>query len=444
MKEQWKQQLQQKMADYRQPAPELSWEEVERALGTPKKRYLWPRRIAVAAVVMLTAGAGYWTFFYNNDSKSQQTAMVSDSNQPAKQQPTDALKPLAIAEEPLEKAPSTARPSLTHGAVTHLTSEEQEATQAPSQENKEEAPQPATAEKEDDNPTPTEVKEEQNSASDRHTLSSDSRKHAIFTPELRQRKSIASRLSAKVYMANAMGNNRSAGTSYNLAYDVASSHNQETTTLNPEGPHEGTVPHSDFKDDVPLDQEPSTDDKEDEHGDSAPNSDYSDTAPPNSGTAAHNPEGKHDDQHVHHRQPVRVGMSFRYWLNDRWNLESGLFYTLLASDITTTTAGSATVTKQRLNYIGVPLNVGYQLWTGHRFNLYVSAGGTIEKMLDAKPWQFSAGGAFGAEFQLTNRFSLYAEPGVSYYFPDDSDFSTFYKDRPLNFSFSLGLRFNLK
>ena len=419
MKEQWKQQLQQKMADYRLPAPELSWEEVECALGTPKKRYLWPRRIAVVAAVMLTMGAGYWTFFYDNDSKSQQVAMVSDSNQSTKQQPTDALKPLAIAEEPLKKAPSTAIPSLTHGAVTHLTSEEQEATQAPSQENKEEATQPETAETEDHNPTPKEEQEEQISTSDRHTLSSESRTHAIFTPELRQRKSIASRLSAKVYMANAMGNNHSVGSSNYLV-------------------------NSDFSADTPYDPATSTNDKEAEHNDTAPHSDFGADEPYNPATSTYDQKEEHDDRHVHHRQPVRVGISLRYWLNDQWNLESGLVYTLLSSDITTRTAGSATVTKQRLNYIGVPLNVGYQLWTGHRFSLYVSAGGTIEKMLDAKPWQFSAGGAFGAEFQLTNRFSLYAEPGVSYYFPDGSDFSTIYKDRPLNFSFSLGLRFNLK
>ena len=32
MKEEWKKQMQQKMADYRQPAPEVSWNEIDKLL----------------------------------------------------------------------------------------------------------------------------------------------------------------------------------------------------------------------------------------------------------------------------------------------------------------------------------------------------------------------------------------------------------------------------
>ena len=147
---------------------------------------------------------------------------------------------------------------------------------------------------------------------------------------------------------------------------------------------------------------------------------------------------------IHHHQPIRFGLSLRYRLDDRWSIESGLSYTRLSSDITTTVNDVTTVTEQRLNYIGLPLNISYELWGSRRFDLYVSAGGTIEKCLDASPWQFSLNGATGVEYKLSNSFSLYAEPGLGYYFKDGSSTPTIYKDHPLNFNLNFGLRFNLK
>ena len=148
--------------------------------------------------------------------------------------------------------------------------------------------------------------------------------------------------------------------------------------------------------------------------------------------------------HVSHRQPVRFGVSLRYRINDCWSVESGLTYTRLSSDITTTIYGKATVSEQHMNYIGLPLNISYDLWKNRRFGLYVLAGGMIEKSLDTYHWQFSLNGSAGAEYKLTDFFSFYAEPGLGYYFPDGSSISTIYQDHPLNFNLSFGLRFNLK
>lgn len=150
------------------------------------------------------------------------------------------------------------------------------------------------------------------------------------------------------------------------------------------------------------------------------------------------------NQDIHHRQPVRFGLSLRYRLDDRWSVESGLSYTRLSSDITTTVKNETSTTEQRLNYIGLPLNINYDLWKTKHLCLYVSAGGMIEKSLDTSPWQFSLNGAAGAEYKLTNFFSLYAEPGLGYYFKDGSSTPTIYQDHPLNFNLSFGLRFNLK
>ena len=147
---------------------------------------------------------------------------------------------------------------------------------------------------------------------------------------------------------------------------------------------------------------------------------------------------------IRHHQPMRFGLSLRYRLDDHWNIESGLSYTRLSSDITTIIDDVTTVIEQRLNYIGLPLNISYELWKSRYFGIYVTGGGTIEKCLDANPWLFSLNGAAGAEYKLTDFFSLYAEPGIGYYFKDGSSTPTIYKDHPLNFNLSFGLRLHLK
>ena len=62
MSEQWIRQMQQKMADYKRPAPEVSWDEIDQALAagkTHKTRQLWLQRVAAAAAILLIAGLGY-------------------------------------------------------------------------------------------------------------------------------------------------------------------------------------------------------------------------------------------------------------------------------------------------------------------------------------------------------------------------------------------------
>ena len=88
--------------------------------------------------------------------------------------------------------------------------------------------------------------------------------------------------------------------------------------------------------------------------------------------------------------------------------------------------------------------MGYHLWSNRHFGVYLTAGGTIEKMLDASPWQLSVNSAVGLEYKLTNILHLYAEPGLGYYFSNGSKIPTIYQDQPLNFNLNIGLRFDLK
>lgn len=165
-----------------------------------------------------------------------------------------------------------------------------------------------------------------------------------------------------------------------------------------------------------------------------------------------------------HHFPIRAGISFRYHLNEQWYLQSGLTYSYLASDISNVSLSVSYKTKQKLHYIGIPLQAGYRIWDNKQFKGYVSIGGQVERLASGKAhvrytfanhehtavdkniddshlW-FSALASIGAEYKLGKSFSLYAEPGIHYYFENGSRLQTYYNAHPLNFSLTLGLRFH--
>ena len=163
-----------------------------------------------------------------------------------------------------------------------------------------------------------------------------------------------------------------------------------------------------------------------------------------------------------HRLPVKFGLSFRYQFNDRWSMESGLTYTYLRADLTAGSASHYYDSQQRLQYLGIPLHINFDCWKNRHWNLYASAGGSIDKCVHGrldtdfvldnqlissesksimeKPVQLSVDGAIGAQWNITEKFGLYAEPGVVYHFDNGSRVETIYKDKPFNFNFKLGVR----
>lgn len=166
-----------------------------------------------------------------------------------------------------------------------------------------------------------------------------------------------------------------------------------------------------------------------------------------------------------HRLPVRVGLNVAYRLTDRLSVESGVSYTRLSSDMKDGTKDNYSSGSQKLDYIGVPLNVKYRAFGYRRLSVYASAGLLTEKCVSgkatheyvisgekkkheaedvaAKPWQLSVNAALGAQFDVLRNVGVYVEPGVSYYFDDRSPLSTIYKEKPLNFNLNLGVRYTI-
>lgn len=176
-------------------------------------------------------------------------------------------------------------------------------------------------------------------------------------------------------------------------------------------------------------------------------------------------QGKSVKTEYKHRLPVRVGLNVAYRLTDRLSVESGVSYTRLSSDMKDGTKDNYSSGSQKLDYIGVPLNVKYRAFAYRRLSLYASAGLLTEKCVSgkttheyvisgekkkretedvaAKPWQISVNAALGAQFDVLRNVGVYVEPGVSYYFDDRSPLSTIYKEKPLNFNLNLGVRYTI-
>ncbi len=181
------------------------------------------------------------------------------------------------------------------------------------------------------------------------------------------------------------------------------------------------------------------------------------------GTLAFN-KGKEIKTNVEHRLPVQTGLLFAYKITNRIGVESGITYTILTSDIREGSENHYFISEQRLRYIGFPLHLKYRAFSWKGFELYSSTGilteknisGTLNKsyFLDnqltqtenktfkVKAWQWSVNAAVGIQYNFSPWLGFYAEPGVSYYFDNNSQVETIYKNKPFNFNLNLGLRFS--
>lgn len=176
-------------------------------------------------------------------------------------------------------------------------------------------------------------------------------------------------------------------------------------------------------------------------------------------------QGKEVKTEYKHHLPVCIGVKVAYTLNEHWSIESGLTYTRLSSDMKDGTKENYFTGEQRLNYVGIPVNMKYNAWSYKRLNLYGSAGVLAEKCvsgnvskeyvinnttkkretvgIDSHPLQMSVNAAFGMQFDVLDNVGIYAEPGVSYHFDDHSSLQTIYKEKPLNFNLNVGVRYTI-
>ena len=163
---------------------------------------------------------------------------------------------------------------------------------------------------------------------------------------------------------------------------------------------------------------------------------------------------------VTHYAPLSFGINIRKNINKHWAIESGLTYTYLLSKFRESESIHSEATL-KMHYIGVPLNlVSYIMSNNSGWNLYVSAGGMIEKGLhldfthnsyfngysieiklkeNIPDWQYSLNASLGADYKIYKDISVYIEPRITYYLNSNQPESIRTKN-PFIVGFNTGLR----
>ncbi len=156
---------------------------------------------------------------------------------------------------------------------------------------------------------------------------------------------------------------------------------------------------------------------------------------------------QYDKASFTHFHPLHFNISVAYALSNEFYIESGLRYSLLNSEVKGYTLDPV---EQNVHYMGVPLSASFILYEKSRFNIYIGFGIEVSKVvasyldnkpLGVKPWQFSATAHVGASLRLSPMVQLYVAPEVRYYLDDRTRLQTYYKEHPLNFTISFGIRF---
>lgn len=168
---------------------------------------------------------------------------------------------------------------------------------------------------------------------------------------------------------------------------------------------------------------------------------------------------------IKHRQPISFGISLSYHINDRVSIKAGVVYTNLTSTLRSGSDSYYYSSKQTLHYIGIPVNISYQVFSHKPMSLYLTGGvlaeknvsgtlvtdyivdmqkeSSIRERIKIAPFQWSLNASTGVQYSLLKNVGVYAEPGISYYFRNSSKNETIYKEKPLNFSFRVGFLINL-
>lgn len=168
-----------------------------------------------------------------------------------------------------------------------------------------------------------------------------------------------------------------------------------------------------------------------------------------------------------HKIPVKVGLTARYNITGRLGVETGLTYSILSSSVKTgnsETGNNWSTGSQTLHYLGIPLNISFNILNSRYVNIYVTGGGMMEKSISGsiktdeyvdgkfdrtlttnispKGLQWSVNAAAGVQANILPQLGFFVEPGVSHHFKNGSRVRSIYTDKPTDFSLGFGLRYS--
>lgn len=164
-----------------------------------------------------------------------------------------------------------------------------------------------------------------------------------------------------------------------------------------------------------------------------------------------------------HYFPISAGLNLTYsFLNDKMAVGLGLNYSYLYSkyEALVDRRYDANV-KQSVHYIGVPLNLYYNIVGNEYITFYASLGGMMERALKIdydvttlsgekmdryitpKGFQWSVNVGVGFEYRFVKFMGIYVDPRLTYYFQEKSQPFTVRSEQPLQFNLEIGFRFHL-
>lgn len=164
-----------------------------------------------------------------------------------------------------------------------------------------------------------------------------------------------------------------------------------------------------------------------------------------------------------HDRPVTFALSLTKAVSDRWNVETGLQYSILRSRFTTGINDYHIGRNQRIDYIGIPLRASRRMVSVKNFALYSAAGMAVhipvrststasyvvgdtarytERRHIAPPLQWSVDVSVGLQYHLLPHVGIYIEPTLRWYIPTGSRIHTSWTERPVSFTVPLGVRFD--
>ena len=152
-----------------------------------------------------------------------------------------------------------------------------------------------------------------------------------------------------------------------------------------------------------------------------------------------------------HDVPVSFGVSARFFLTGRLTFNTGLNYTRYSSTRERYYhSGRSERDRQNVHYLGIPLRLDWMIVNRKHFNLYLGAGGQVDKCIYAKvggeklhekEFLFSVGGTLGLQVNFIPMVGLYFEPDFSYSLNEGS-IKTFRSREPFMVTARAGLRFS--
>lgn len=179
-----------------------------------------------------------------------------------------------------------------------------------------------------------------------------------------------------------------------------------------------------------------------------------------------------------HSQPISFGLTVSKEISSNLSIETGIMYTLLSSTIEAN-GEYAFKEKQRFHYLGIPVSFNYTFFRYKNLNIYLSAGGMIQKdikgqytgslkrayggngitegmqmpdqasqmklmsterSINQSNPQFSAHMKLGVTYPLYKKLYIYGTVGGIYYFDASNKYRTIYSDKSTQFDASAGLK----